>query len=191
LLAAQHLLELGHRRIAVVSSIHDDRPSVFHESIGAARTLTGSFLYTTSARLAGISDALNAAGVSIDDVPLIEASGFTREQALSRRGIALVFERARSATGIICLSGHLGLAVLEDARRRGIDVPSALSVISFGEWLGEESPLLTVVQTHVVEKGRAAARIVLEGGSGQHLVFPFQVVARGSTARPAPCLPTV
>lgn len=191
-LAARHLLHLGHRRIAVVSTIYEDRPSVFHPSIGAARTLSGSFLYTTSARLAGISDALNAAGLSIDHVPIIEVSGFTREQALTRGGIALVFERAASATGIICLSGHLGLAVLEEARRRSIGVPSALSVVSFGEWLGEDhaSLPLTVVQTHVLEKGRAAARIVFEGGPEQHLVFPFEVVARGSTAPPAPSLPT-
>jgi DNA-binding LacI/PurR family transcriptional regulator len=192
-LAARHLLRLGHRRIAVVSPLYDDAPSVFHESIGVERRLASGFLYTTSARLAGISDALYAAGLSIDDVPIIEASGFTREQALSRRGVALVFDRAPFVSGIICLSGHLGLAVLEEAHRRGIEVPSALSVISFGGSADEElsSPPLSVVQTLVFEKGRAAARIAIEGGPEQHLVFPFEVVVRSSTARPTPCLPAV
>jgi DNA-binding LacI/PurR family transcriptional regulator len=191
-LAARHLLRLGHRRIAIVSTMYDDRPSAFHGSLGRERSLAEAFRYTTSARLAGISDALYAAGLSIDDVPIIEARGYTWEQALSRQGIAMVFDRAPFATGIICLAGHLGLAVLEEARRRGIDVPSTLSVISFGGSPEEElsSPPLSVVRTLVFEKGRAAARIALEGGPEQHLVFPFEVVVRGSTAPPLPWLPT-
>ncbi len=192
-LAARHLLQLGHRRIAVVSMLHDDRPSVFHESVGAERRLAARFLYTTSARLAGIADALYAAGLSIDDVPIIEASGFTCEQALSRRGVAMVFDRAPSATGVICLSSHLGLAVLEEARRRGVEVPSTKSVISFGG-APEEAlsiPPLSVVQTLIFEKGRAAARIALEGGPEQHLVLPFELVVRGSTAPAPPSLPAV
>ncbi|TPE53597.1 LacI family DNA-binding transcriptional regulator [Amaricoccus solimangrovi] len=188
-LAARHLLELGHRRLAIVAPLYDDRPSVRHDSVCAERILGERFRYTTSARLSGIADAVHAAGLSMDDVPIIEASGFTREQALARGGLALLFDRAPAATGIICLSGHLGLAVLEEARGRGIDVPAALSVISFGVGAEEEErsgPPLSVARTPAFEKGRAATRIVLEGGPVRHLALPFELAVRRSTARPAP-----
>lgn len=190
-LAARHLLQLGHRRIAIVSTMYDDRPSLFHGPTGKERRLEAPFLFTTSSRIAGISDALYAAGLSIDDVPIVEASGSTREQVLAREGVAMLMDRAPSATAIICLAGHLGLAVLDEARRRGIAVPSTLSVLSFGGSPEEQhtNPPLTVVETPVFEKGRAAARIVLEGGPKQHLVFAFDLVVRGSTAAPLPWLP--
>ncbi|HPG21541.1 MAG TPA: LacI family DNA-binding transcriptional regulator [Amaricoccus sp.] len=190
-LAARHMLQLGHRRIAIVSTMYDDRPSQLHGPGKKDRRLEAPFLFTTSSRIAGISDALYAAGLSIDDVPIVEASGSTRDEVLAREGVAMLLDAAPSATGIICLAGHLGMAVLDEARRRGIAVPSALSVISFGGSPDEKrtSPPLTVVQTPVFEKGRAAARIALEGGPKQHLVLPFGLVIRGSTAAPLPWLP--
>ena len=185
-LAARHLLELGHRRIAIVSTMYEDRSSVFREPSAGPRNLSAGFLYPTTARIAGISDALNAAGLSLGDLPIIETSGFTREQAHERGGVRLLFDRAPEVTGIICLAGHLGHAVLDEARWRGIKVPSQLSVVSFGGGGEEEyaNPPLTVVRTPVFEKGRAAARLLIDGGPAQHLVLPFELVSRASTAVP-------
>lgn len=195
-LAARHLLQLGHRRIAIVSTMYDDQVSVFHEPhapSACARALSAGFLYPTSARIAGISDALNAEGLSIGDLPIIEASGITRQQAHARGGIEMVFDRAPDVTAIICLAGHLGMAVLDVARRRGISVPADLSVVSFGGGSDEEyaGPPLTVVKTPVFEKGRTAARLLLDGGPRQHIILPFELVVRGSTAPPLARLPTL
>ena len=54
------------------------------------------------------------------------------------------------------------------------DVPAAA---------GGAPPLTTVAQP-VMEKGRAAARILLEGGPPRHVVLPVTLVVRGSTAPP-------
>lgn len=185
-LAARHLLQLGHRRLAIASTMYEDRRSIFREPSTGPRNLSAGFLYPTTARIAGISDALNAAGLSIGDLPIIETSGFTREQAHERGGVRLLFDRAPEVTGIICLAGHLGHAVLDEARWRGVRVPSHLSVVSFGGGGEEEfaSPPLTVVRTPVFEKGRTAARLLLDGGPAQHLVLPFELVVRASTAPP-------
>ncbi len=192
-LAARHLLQLGHRRITIVSTMYDDRSSVCHPPSGAARSLGAGFLYPTTGRIAGIADALNAAGLSIADLQIIEVSGFTRAQAHERGGIRMVFDRLKEATGIISLSGHLGLAVLDEARHRGIAVPSQLSVVSFGGGGEDEysSPPLTVVRSPVFQKGRSAAQILLDGGPAQHLVLPYELVVRGSAAPPPASLPAL
>ena len=190
-LAARHLLQLGHRDIAIALAIFDDQPSAFHEPNKAPPNLRSAFPFPTSARIAGISDALHAAGLSIDAMPIIEVSGFTRHLAQERGGIAMLFDRAPQVTGVITLAGHLGLAVLDEARRRGLGLPNDLSIVTFGGSPDESdaSPPLTAVQTQVYERGRAAARMLLDGGPKEHLVLPFELVVRGSTAPPRTRLP--
>ncbi len=61
-----------------------------------------------------------------------------------------------------------------------------LSVVGFDnapEAAHSELPLTTIAQD-AVAKGRAAARLLLEGGPPRHVVLPVELIVRGSTAPP-------
>ena len=76
--------------------------------------------------------------------------------------------------------------VLEEARRRGLVVPRGLSVVGYND-LPEAAalnPPLTTVDGMSIEKGRVAARMLLDGGPPRHVVLPARLLVRGSTAPP-------
>jgi DNA-binding LacI/PurR family transcriptional regulator len=88
------------------------------------------------------------------------------------------------------MSDRLARGALEGARIGGFSVPGDLSVIGFDDDPEAERtapPLTTVRQPHV-EKGRAAAELLiarLEGReSASTILFPTELVLRGSTAPP-------
>ena len=98
----------------------------------------------------------------------------------------MLLDNAPEATAVIALGDTQELAVLSEARRRGIIVPRDLSVVGFDdppEAARTDPPLTTIVQP-TIEKGRVAARILFEGGPPRQVVLPVKLVVRSSTAPP-------
>ena len=183
--ATRHLLDLGHRRFVIGSLLWSFRPPLFHPPSKAGRQLLHSGPQMLE-RIAGIAEALKEAGLSLDDMPIIEACGTPDEEAAFGSGAELILEMAPEATAVIALGDHLALSVLDKARQRGISVPKDLSIVSFDddpESALAEPPLTTVAQP-VFDKGRMAAQMLLDGGPPQHIVLPVELVVRGSTAPP-------
>ena len=83
------------------------------------------------------------------------------------------------------VGGHSGLAILAEARRRGIAVPRDLSVVGFDDppQLAEVDPPLTTIVQPSVEKGRIAARILFEGGPPRQVVLPVTLIVPVRPAR--------
>lgn len=177
-LAAEHLVKLGHRHFVIVSVLRENRPGpIFHAAGDTDHRLVGGFPHDRD-RLAGYADVLEKAGISMNDVPIIETRGSGE--------VAAVFEKAPEATAALAMSDTQALWILSEARRRNIHVPRDLSVVGFddaSEAALADPPLTTVVQPSV-EKGRVAARILFEGGPPQHVVLPVKLIVRGSTAPP-------
>lgn len=94
---------------------------------------------------------------------------------------------APEATAILSMSAMQGIAVMQEARRRGRSVPRDLSVVGFNDIpeAADSEPPLTTVDGMGMEKGRVAARMVLEGGPPRNEVLPARLLLRGSTARPS------
>ena len=183
---AGHLLALGHRKFAICSVSRRTMAPVVHLPNGGPRELVAAYP-SDRERLAGIAEALAEAGLSIDDVPIVEACGTEEEKWLyGGGGASLVLDNAPDATAIITLSGPLTLAVLAEAQRRGISVPGRLSIAGFDTppEVAHTTPPLTTIAQPVAEKGRAAARILFEPGPVQHLVLPVELQIRASTAPP-------
>lgn len=174
--AAGHLLDLGHRRIAVVTlgDQHD------HVGFHAARE-----------RMAGWLDALGPAGVE----PLVlRAAGSTQED-----GAAVVAGHLGGPdrpTAVLAVSDAVAAGVLRAAEDAGVRVPEDLSVVGFDDvpLAGRARPGLTTVHQDVAGKGRAAAAALVEAIAHQRdgrsaepvrVVLPTELVVRGSTARPA------
>jgi heme-degrading monooxygenase HmoA len=77
-----------------------------------------------------------------------------------------------------------GVAVMAQARRRGLSVPADLSVVGFIDppEAALADPPLTTVDGMNTEKGRAVARMVFECGQRRRVVLPTRLLVRRSTA---------
>jgi DNA-binding LacI/PurR family transcriptional regulator len=182
--AAEYLVELGHRRYAVVSFglSPDWRAGIADEE----RRRSASYRVSRS-RLEGFAAALAAGGVSGSEVPVYECPSSSK--VLGRDAAEVVLSRAPRPTAVLATSDELALGVIEAARERGLSVPSDLSVVGFDD-VHEAAiaipPLTTVRQDHA-EKGLLAGRLLLAQLRGEEAsspgLLPAQLVVRGSTAR--------
>jgi DNA-binding LacI/PurR family transcriptional regulator len=177
---AEHLRELGHRRVSVVTL------ALEVERVAAPLTPAregAATAYTARERLAGLRDVYpDATGVSASGSSLADGYAAGRELLARPAG-----ERP---TAIVAQSDLLALGVLRAAEELGIDVPGELSILGFdGVRLDEAAPhVLTTLVQPAVEKGEAAAAAVFAALAGEH---PEPVVLRctlrvGTTTGPPP-----
>ncbi|MCX7303181.1 MAG: LacI family DNA-binding transcriptional regulator [Hyphomicrobiales bacterium] len=177
--AVRHLTALGHMRFAILSIRRTAGSAIIHLPGQAGRGLLAGFALDHE-RLQGFRDGLAQAGLSIDDVPVIETRPGDPEAG------AAVFDHCPDATAILTMSDWQAITVLDEAVRRGIDVPGHVSVVGF-DGTAESTrttPPLTTVAHDVVGKGRLAAEMVLENGPPRQVVLPVELVVRASTAPP-------
>ncbi|GHJ57530.1 LacI family transcriptional regulator [Nocardioides sp. OK12] len=173
----EHLLSLGHRRIAYVGMIHD----------------TGISLATPRARVRGYRDSLRDAGIEHD--PELELEGqFTLDGGVAA-GRRLV-ELSPRPTAVFCASDEMAFGVLRAARDAGLRVPEDLSVVGVDDHEMASFFDLTTIRQPVVEQGRYAARQVLDlmapdrPGQGEdpavahHVELSTELVVRGTTSAP-------
>jgi LacI family transcriptional regulator len=167
-LAANHLLELGHRHIGMISgnAVHNDR---------------------ARARIAGLRDTLAKAGLKLPREAL-------SEQALTlgggRLGLIDLLKAKNPPTAILCGNDLLATGALLEAQRQGLNVPRDLSIcgIDNHELAAEINPGLTTVSLPTSDLGRIAAAQVLAALAGkpiaQQSLLPFELLVRGTTAPP-------
>ncbi|GAA3613830.1 LacI family DNA-binding transcriptional regulator [Microlunatus ginsengisoli] len=164
--AVEHLLSLGHRRIA-----HAAGPVSVECS---------------HARLAGYHSALRQAAIEVDDT-LVTHSLFTYDGG--RAVAARLLDRPDPPTAVFAACDEIALGIVEEARRRSIRVPEDLSVIGFDDsFLASRSaPPLTTVAQPLLEMGRLAVRSLTQLIAGdvvatRHLELATHLVVRDSTA---------
>jgi DNA-binding LacI/PurR family transcriptional regulator len=180
--AAAHLVELGHRRVGVISFALS--PDGRRGPAAPARRRAARYP-VTRARLAGCADALDPAGAAwtVHECPG-SSTALGREAAR-----ALLGSRPRP-TALLATSDALALGAVEAAGDVGLSVPADLSVVGFDDVPAAGAarlPLTTVHQDHA-EKGRVAADILLAGLGGEapppSRRVPHRLVVRASTGPP-------
>jgi DNA-binding LacI/PurR family transcriptional regulator len=156
---AQHLHQLGHRDVAVVTLPLDSARTDGRLTAHRETTATN---HVARVRLAGVRAVFpDAGGVS--------ASAGTVAQGRQAGHALLDVPPGRRPTAIIAQSDLLALGVLYAAEELGIAVPEELSVVGFdGIRLDDRSPdrLTTLVQP-AAEKGRAAAAAAVAAIDGR------------------------
>jgi LacI family transcriptional regulator len=163
---AEHVLALGHRRIAVAA--------------GPLR------LTTVVDRLAGVAEALAREGLALDDLP-VEETDFTRDggEAAAAR---IVREHPRT-TAIIALNDAMAIGALSALRSRGIAVPDAMSVAGFDDVAvaADLAPSLTTVRLPMAQMGAWALAMALRPGAARprRKSTRHELIVRASTG-PAP-----
>ncbi|MGL4591568.1 MAG: LacI family DNA-binding transcriptional regulator [Aestuariivirga sp.] len=177
--AARHLVELGHRRFAIVSFLRSAGPArVYPPSRQRSPEAAGMFI--DQEKLRGYADAFAEAGLDIAEVPIVQANPWDIAAA------PIVLDAAPEATAILSMSVMQALAVVKEARRRGIAVPSQLSVVGYNDIAeaAQGEPPLTTIDARGVDKGRLAAEMVFAGGPPRQEILVPRLVIRKSTAPP-------
>lgn len=144
-LATEHLISLGHRRIA-------------HLAGPCER-------FTARQRRAGYVRALEAAGIAVDE-RLIAEGDYTFESGRELMGRVW---RERP-TAVFVGGDAMALGALRAASALGVNVPGDLSLVAFGhpDLVRYATPAITTVDLPVAEAGRAAADLVLRRIANPH-----------------------
>lgn len=173
--AVNHLLHLGHRRIGLIAAEADDP----------------GFAFVSSAqRRLGWTDALDTAGVPVDDNLIASGPHGVDGGAAA---MARLLTRPILPTAVFTEYDELAIGAIWTIRRAGLDVPGDVSVIGMDDHEMAAMLGLTTVAQDPAAQGQAAARLlmhILESESGtpdlQPVVLPTRLLLRGSTAPPPP-----
>ena len=166
-LATEHLIDLGHRRIAMISGPPDYRLSGW--------------------RVDGWRAAMDAAGLPTRELLESGDFGFDSGSRAARRLLSLT----NRPTAIVASSDKMTLAAMDVARECGIAIPRDLSLISFDNTpiARFTHPPLTAIDQPIAETVARAVELLIAAQKGQDppaepVVIHASLVQRGSTAPP-------
>jgi LacI family transcriptional regulator len=147
-LATEHLLDLGHRHIGVVTG-----PTGW---------------YANDERLIGFRAAMASAGL-LPDAKLIAESDWSIPSGEVAAEHLLSF--ADPPTAIFAFNDNAAIGVLNAARRRGLRIPEDLSIVGFDDTFQAMivTPHLTTVRQPLAELGRMGVSLLTRLLVGQRL----------------------
>jgi LacI family transcriptional regulator, galactose operon repressor len=166
-LIVDHVIALGHQRIAAITETLD--------------------VSTSRERLQGYRDALAAAAIEERAGYVVQAS------AVDARGgceAALrLFDLEQPPTAIFAVNNIVAVGVVEAARERGVDIPAELALVCFDdiEHVSRLYPFLTVMAQPAETFGTLAAQLLLDRVAGRVrerrrvVVLPADLVVRQSS----------
>jgi DNA-binding LacI/PurR family transcriptional regulator len=183
--AVEHLIGLGHRRIAFLS-----RPILQ--------------LLTIAGRLRGYQEALKDAGLTPLEPWLVGGVNQEMEIVVALRSysdahsqdvgqIARYLESSPRPTAVFAMNDMMAMQAVKAVRRVGLRVPEDLSLVGFDDEAIVNTLLdvpLTTVAQDAVTLGRRAAELLIErieghDGPPRGEVVPTELRVRASTAPPA------
>jgi LacI family transcriptional regulator len=168
--AVQHLIELGHQKIAYVGDYMDDPFGIFSRN-----------------RYLGYCQAHRAAGLPIE-------SNYLRQEEHSRengRRMALeLLNLPVPPTAIFAYSDELALGILEAARDSNLNIPGDLSVVGYDDIELAHFAQLTTIRQHLYESGIQGIELLLDAIEKPdtppvQFQIPTELVIRHTTAPPA------
>ncbi len=169
--AVEHLLGLGHTRIAHMGGLSQDR---FH-------------FPTPRDRLAGYQQSLRGVGIEPDPVLDVDG-GWSIHGGSAAMDTLLTLPLDRRPTAVFASSDEMAMGALSSARRHGVRVPAELSVVGVDDHEMAEFVDLTTVAQPVARQGRMAAEMLLDQltgstppGAAPELGVGTELVVRGST----------
>lgn len=169
-LAVDHLLELGHRRIAFVGG-----PDVLNQ---------------VRDRRQGARESLEAAGLDPDSLIEVDTEELTVDEGRHAGGRIAGLPRSTRPTAAFCGNDLVALGLLQRCVELGLSVPEDLAVVGYDDnvFAAAAAVPLTSVRQPARELGRAAARLLLDEASNpehrhEQVRFTPELVARASTRR--------
>lgn len=168
-IATEHLLQLGHQRLAMLAP-RNPVPSV-------------------EERLAGFRSSFDKYERKFSKANLLETEALTFEAGYEATHRALA--RHKDLTGLICANDEMAAGALRAAREHGLQVPRDLSVVGFDDIVMSnytDPPLTTisVIKEHMGRRAMARLIELVEQVDARVKVelTPVELVVRGSTSKP-------
>lgn len=166
----RHLVELGHRRLGLLSAPTEGNDRA-------------------TERGAGMRAALAQAGLALDE-RCVRYGPIGLASAAAMMAELLALPLSQRPTAVIGTNDVFAVGAMVACRQAGVRIPDDISITGCDNTgLGAtQTPALTSIRTPIVEIGRAAAEQVVARLEGEpHVVFQtlaFELVIRGSTAAP-------
>lgn len=163
-LAMAHLLEQGHRRIAIVNG---------------PRTVS----WCAERRAGGVRAVVDA-GLEPDEVLVdLEVPDLTVDEGTKAMKELLT---AGQVTAVMCVNDMLALGGLLELQAQGVEVPEEMALVGYddADFAPALNPPLTTVHQPAFLMGRAAAQLLMQETKprhGEHLSFEPRLVVRGSS----------
>jgi LacI family transcriptional regulator len=169
--AIRHLVELGHRRIGLITG--------------------GHHLQTTKERYAGVQAALKAAAIPLEPGLVYEQGDYMARSGYE--GLAALMQVPHPPTAVFAFNDLMALGALSYAYDHHIHIPDDLSIIGFDDIQASEFfvPALTTIAQPRYELGRIAAELLIDRilGNDHALTnerLPTYLVKRKTTAALVP-----
>jgi LacI family transcriptional regulator len=164
-LAAEHLLELGHRDILFMAG-----PNGSSSSAG---------------RFSGYQRALAAAGVPYSDTRVYLAG---KDIESGRKAMAQALSEKVSFTAVVTHNDSVAIGVADTLLHQGFRIPEDVSVVGFGDGVLASyfRVPLTTVRVPQMEMGETAVRLALDlqkGKTVQPRQLPVEIIVRASTRK--------
>jgi len=167
--ATQHLLDLGHKKIAVITG-DPATPS-------------------TKDRMEGYRYALKKAGLSPRDDYVQEGLYGIEQGEECTKQLLLLKDRP---TAIFCFSDEIALGCLSSLKKSGFDVPNDISVMGFDDirFAKYFSPSLTTIAQPVEKIGETCINLLVnlinKKPIHEHkIILEHELIVRDSTAKPS------
>jgi len=158
--ATEHLISLGHRRVAYISG-----PADHHDDVD---------------RMGGYQDALGQAGIEL--APELVVAGTGRADG-GEAAVPKMMALAQPPSAVLCYNDMTAIGLLRAARRGGLSIPDDLAVVGFDDipLASYVRPALTTIRQPTAQMGAQALQMVLDllpdGEPGQRAVS--DVVVQG------------
>jgi DNA-binding LacI/PurR family transcriptional regulator len=171
--ATQHLLTLGHKRIAFLAG-----PSAAPWA---------------QARFEGYRRALREAGMDVDDSMVFQA-GSTTEDGV--KAASQMLDESCKATAVQAVNDLVAIGCADTLLNQGVRIPQDISVVGFGNTITSEYfrvPMTTVRQPKF-RLGLAAVEMMLQLLRGQRAEtkrLPAELIVRASSAPPGAAAATI
>ncbi len=185
-MVAEHAIDLGHRRIAMLTfpMIEDRWAGLVSEERLAAATISAA-----TERVHGVREVAAQAGLDPSSIPVWENSINTVESGVL--GAGRLLDRADRPTAILAASDQLAIGAMQAAAVRGLRVPHDLTIVGYDDIPAAalSDPPLTTVRQSLRDAGAVAARMLLDGWDGEapNRILPIELIVRASSG-PAPRL---
>lgn len=164
--AVNHLINLGHRRIAMIAVVDPQQPLVTERS-------------------RAYYQCLEVAGIQLDP-ELVRTSDWGGEEGSA--SMAALLSLRSPPTAVYAYSDEVAVGALRTLRRAGLRVPEDMSIVGIDDHPLAALTDLTTVRQPVHLQGRLAAEMLLGLLRGQDVdvavEVPTELVVRASTAPP-------
>jgi LacI family transcriptional regulator len=163
--ATEHLLDLGHKRIAFITNAHPSYLSAYD-------------------RLEGYRDALLTKGISTDD-DLIEYGDFNPESGFS--AMQKILDKKIPFTAVFVASDNVALGAKSALSKAGLKIPQDVSMVGFDDlpWAAFSNPPLTTIRLPTHQLAASASQLLIDiirdnGKFDKEIILNTELIVRQS-----------